>query len=88
MAAYVSTLGFLAGTLTTVSFLPQLIKTIRRKSAKDISFAMLTVFTSGVGLWLVYGLLLHDLPIIVANAVTLALVLAILVLKIYYGRLD
>lgn len=79
-------IGFAAGALTTVSFVPQLIKTWRCKSARDLSYAMLLTFGSGVLLWLIYGLYLHAPPIILANAVTLALISAILVLKIHYER--
>ena len=82
----VTAVGLVAGTLTTISFLPQLIHTIRCKSASQISYTMLTTFLTGVVLWLIYGIFLRDLPIILANAVTLALIVAILVLKAYYGE--
>ena len=80
----ITTIGYVAGTLTTISFLPQLIKTWRCKSAKEISWVMLLAFAAGVTLWLLYGLFLRSSPIIVANTATLALVLLILVLKVYY----
>jgi len=80
-----TTIGYVAGTLTTVSFLPQLIKTWRCKSAKEISWVMLLAFALGVTLWLVYGIFLGSAPIIVANTATLALVVLILVLKVYYS---
>ena len=80
----VTAIGLVAGTLTTISFLPQLVHTLRTKSAKDISYVMLIAFMTGVILWLIYGIFLQALPIILANAVTLALILAILVLKIRY----
>ena len=80
----VTAIGYVAGTLTTISFLPQLIKTWRCKSAKEISWVMLLAFAVGVTLWLLYGIFLRSAPIIVANAATLALVLLILVLKVYY----
>jgi len=80
----ITTIGYVAGTLTTLSFLPQLIKTWRCKSAKEISWGLLFVFAAGVVLWLIYGLELRSAPIIIANAATLALVLLILVLKGYY----
>lgn len=82
----VTAIGLVAGTLTTISFLPQLVHTVRCKSAKEISYTMLIAFMSGVILWLIYGIFLRALPIILANAVTLALILAILVLKVYYGE--
>jgi len=80
----VTLLGLLAGTLTTIAFLPQLRQTWRTRSAKDVSLGMLLIFISGVALWLVYGLLLGQLPIILANVVTLLLNLGILGLKLYY----
>ena len=77
-------LGFLAGGLTTCAFWPQLRKTWSTKSAGDVSFGMLAIFTAGVGCWLLYGIVLSAWPIIVANAVTLLLTSAILMLKISY----
>jgi MtN3 and saliva related transmembrane protein len=80
----ITLLGFVAGTLTTLSFLPQVHKAWRTKQCNDLSTGMLLLFASGVSLWTVYGLLLHAAPIIIANAVTLALVLAIAALKARY----
>lgn len=77
-------LGYLAGTLTTIAFVPQLVKIWRSKSADDVSLAMFLIFTTGVALWLLYGLLIGAWPVIVANAVTLVLACAILVLKLRY----
>jgi MtN3 and saliva related transmembrane protein len=76
--------GIFAGSLTTLSFLPQLIKVWRTQSTKDISAGMFLVFTCGVSLWLVYGVLLNDLPIIISNSVTLILAGSILILKFRY----
>ena len=76
--------GFAAGAITTFSFLPQLIAVYRQKSAKDISWIYLGTFTTGVALWLTYGLMLSAPPIIVANVVTLALLIAIMTLKVKY----
>jgi MtN3 and saliva related transmembrane protein len=81
----VTLLGLLAGTLTTVAFFPQLLKTWRSKSAADVSLGMLVTFCIGVFLWLVYGFLLGALPIILANVVTLVLAGLILALKLRYG---
>lgn len=78
-------IGLIAGLLTTIAFVPQLTKTWKSKSAKDVSLVMLMTFTTGVLLWLIYGLLIHAAPIIAANAVTLLLAGAILALKIRYG---
>lgn len=80
----VTAVGLIAGTLTTISFLPQLVHTVRCKSAEDISYLMLITFMIGVILWLIYGIFLQALPIILANAVTLALIIAILALKVRY----
>lgn len=79
-------IGFVAGTLTTIAFLPQLERTWRTKSADDMSLAMLLTFTTGVFLWLIYGLYLMAWPIIATNAITFVLTLAILVLKIKYQK--
>lgn len=83
--ALIDAIGLIAGTLTTIAFLPQLIKTWRSKSARDISLGMFVFFTIGVGLWLVYGIFTGARPVIAANAVTLALALVILGLKLRHG---
>jgi MtN3 and saliva related transmembrane protein len=80
----VNLLGFIAGTLTTLSFVPQVHKSWRTHSCNDLSLGMLLAFGAGVLLWLIYGLMLWAAPIIAANAVTLALVLALLGMKIKY----
>ncbi|QIZ70206.1 SemiSWEET transporter [Oxynema aestuarii] len=80
----VTFLGLLAGTLTTISFLPQVIKTWKSKSAKDVSLEMFLIFCSGVFLWIVYGILVGDTPVIVANFVTFILASTILWLKLKY----
>lgn len=82
--SYVTLIGFLAGALTTFSFVPQVLKSYRSKRCDDLSAGMLLAFTSGVVLWLVYGLFLRSAPIITANAVTLALLAVILVMKVLY----
>ncbi len=81
---FITILGFVAGTLTTISFWPQLSKTWKTKSAGDLSLGMLLTFTTGVLLWLVYGLYLNALPIVLTNLVTFLLTLTILILKIRY----
>jgi MtN3 and saliva related transmembrane protein len=78
-------IGYIAAALTTLSFLPQALHTFRTRDVRGISLSMYAMFTSGVALWLVYGLLLAAWPIVVANAVTLTLALAILVMKLRYG---
>ena len=78
-------LGFVAGVLTTAAFVPQVVKIRRTRSARDISLGMYAAFTTGVVLWLAYGVALGSTPIIVANAFTLVLALAVLVMKLRYG---
>ncbi|HET8889672.1 MAG TPA: SemiSWEET transporter [Candidatus Angelobacter sp.] len=80
-----SLLGFIAGALTTISFVPQVLHAWRSKSCDDLSWGMLLTFSAGVVLWLVYGIRLWAMPVIVANAVTLALLLAIMALKARYA---
>ena len=81
-------IGSAAAFCTTASFLPQLIRVWRRKSASDISLIMFLLFNTGLVLWLVYGIYIGSFPVIAANAVTLALALAILALKLHYDRIE
>jgi MtN3 and saliva related transmembrane protein len=81
---FTTMLGFVAGILTTLSFVPQVYRAWSTKRCDDLSWGMLLAFASGVTLWLIYGLLLLAPPIILANAVTLTLIIAILVLKARY----
>lgn len=78
-------IGYLAGVLTTVAFVPQVLHIVRKRSAHDISWGMFSMFSVGVALWLWYGIRLASLPLIVANGITLTLVLTILALKLHYG---
>jgi MtN3 and saliva related transmembrane protein len=77
-------IGFVAATLTTASFIPQAWLTFKTKDVSGISLGMYSVFTTGVAAWLVYGLMLGAWPVVVANAVTLALASGILVMKLRY----
>lgn len=77
--------GYLAAALTTVSFLPQAIMTIRTRNTGGISRGMYILFTVGVAFWLVYGIALTSWPMIIANSLTLVLASIILVLKLRYG---
>ncbi len=79
-----NTLGLVAGTLTTVAFFPQVIKTWRSRSAKDISLGMFSLFSVGVFLWLLYGIHIGAMPVIVSNAITLLLALTILLFKLRF----
>ncbi|MBW4560900.1 MAG: SemiSWEET transporter [Mojavia pulchra JT2-VF2] len=81
---FITILGLTAGVLTTIAYLPQLIKTWKSKSADDLSWSMLVVLCVGIILWLVYGTYVHDIPIIAANIVTFVFAGMILVLKIKY----
>lgn len=78
-------IGYLAACLTTCSFIPQAVHTFRTRDVRGISLGMYSVFTVGVALWLAYGLALAAWPIVVANAITLALAATILGLKLRYG---
>ncbi|MFI3136957.1 MAG: SemiSWEET transporter [Methylococcaceae bacterium] len=76
-------IGYVAATFTTSSFLPQAIMTIRTRDTEGLSLSMYSIFTTGVLFWLIYGLLINNLAIIVANAITLLLAASILSFKIY-----
>ena len=78
-------IGYCAAVLTTIAFLPQVIKVWQSRSAKDISLPMYSLFTVGTALWLAYGITSHSLPVTVANAVTLILAIGVLVAKIRFG---
>jgi MtN3 and saliva related transmembrane protein len=77
-------IGIAAAILTTAAFAPQVVKAWRTRSTRDVSLAMFTLMVAGIALWLVYGILIDDLPLILANAVTLLLAGAILVAKIRF----
>jgi MtN3 and saliva related transmembrane protein len=79
-------LGYAAAALTTGSFLPQAVLTLRTRDTRGISLAMYSAFTAGVALWLLYGIALGEWPIVVANAITLALAATILATKILVER--
>ena len=81
----VTMIGLAAGTLTTCAFLPQAIKIMRDKETKGISLVMYLMFCAGISLWLTYGILIRDLPVIAANGVTLVIAIIIVGLKIRYG---
>ena len=81
----ITALGLLAALLTTAAFLPQVLHTLATRDTRGISLRMYAIFVAGVLLWLIYGLLMHNLPLILANAVTLLLAGAILILKLRHG---
>lgn len=81
-------LGYVSATFTTIAFLPQIIKTIRTKSAKDVSMGMFVFFTTGVFLWIIYGVLTKTMPLIIANSVIFCLSLIQIILKIKYDKIK
>ena len=76
--------GLVAGMLTTIAFLPQVIKTWKSRSAKDLSLGMFSLFCLGVALWLAYGFLVMDIPVITANLLTLMLASTLLFFKLRF----
>lgn len=80
----INVLGLAAGTLCTISFLPQVIKIWQTKSARDVSLGMFVIFAVGITLWTVYGFLVGSIPIIGANMLTLLLSLVIIFFKLKY----
>ena len=81
-------LGLVAGALTTVAFVPQIVRILRTRRAYDISWWLFGILAAGSTLWLWYGIRLESLPLIVTNVVTLSLQLAIFWLKWRYGRVS
>jgi len=78
-------LGMVAGTLTTIAFVPQVLRIVQTRSAEDISWGMFAVFATGTALWFVWGIAQGAMPVIIANFVTLLLSIVIMVLKWRYG---
>ncbi|MBD3426121.1 MAG: hypothetical protein GF409_02695 [Candidatus Omnitrophica bacterium] len=85
---HISLIGFAAGICTTLSFVPQVVKILRTKRARDISLYMYIILTLGIFLWLVYGILIGEFPIVLANGITLCFCLMVLVSKAVYSRGD
>ena len=83
--ALIDAIGAIAAVLTTASFVPQAWHSFKTRDVSGISLGMYSVFTVGVALWLVYGVLLYSWPLMIANSITLALALAILVMKLRFG---
>ena len=81
-------LGIVAGTLTTLSFVPQLLRIVRTRSAADISWGMFSVFAVGTILWVIWGFTQNAVPVILANVVTLVLAAIIMILKWRYSTLN
>lgn len=85
MIGNAATIGYLAAALTTVSFVPQVVRVMRTRDTQAISLVSYVAFCTGVFLWLVYGLVLANMPIVIANGTTLALAIVILLYKIRLG---
>jgi MtN3 and saliva related transmembrane protein len=85
MNSITSTIGFSAAILTTLSFVPQVMKVWQTRSAKDISLGMYSLFTLGIANWLLYGVLIDSWPVILANLVTLILAGSVLVMKLKFA---
>ena len=79
---FVSLVGFGAGTLCTLAYLPQALHSFRTKSVRDLSFAMLLSLNLGLLLWVAYGFLIHSLPLILPNAITFFLAFPLLIMKL------
>jgi MtN3 and saliva related transmembrane protein len=78
-------LGYAAATLTTVSFVPQAWRTFRTRDVSGISLRMYSIFTTGIAVWLAYGIVLGELPMILANSLSLVLACAVLVMRIRFA---
>lgn len=86
MPSSVDVVGYLAAALTTLAFVPQVVKTWRTRSARDLSAVTLTTFAVGVFLWLVYGIALQAPPVIAANAATFVLASILIALKVRHSQ--
>ena len=86
--ALVQVIGIAAGVLTSVSMIPQLIKIIQKKEAKDVSIIMLLVLMSGLVLWAVYGFMREDIPIIATNCFSFLVNVVVLTLRIRYSGIK
>jgi MtN3 and saliva related transmembrane protein len=76
--------GYIAAILTTIAFVPQVLTSLRTRDLSGVSLPMYSIFTAGVAMWLAYGVILGSWPIIVANAITLALSGTVLALKVMH----
>jgi MtN3 and saliva related transmembrane protein len=83
---FVNGIGFFGAVCTTASFIPQLLRVIKLRSAREISYSMFVLFAGGSALWLTYGLLTHSVPIAVSNTITLLLSLGIFAVKLRFDR--
>lgn len=79
-------LSAVAGACTTLSFLPQVIHTLRTRDVKSLSLGMYLVFTTGIAFWIVFGIVIQSWPVIISNVITFVLAASVLVMKLRYGR--
>jgi len=80
----ITVLGLIGGTFTTASFFPQVLKTLKTRSTKDVSTGMFVLLSVGIGFWIAYGVKIDSVPVIVANSISLVLTLAMLGMKALY----
>jgi len=85
MNIFVMAIGLAGAALTTFSFLPQTLKAIRTKHTKDLSMPMLVMLIAGISLWVTYGLIIKDIPLIAANSISLILMITLFFIKRKYG---
>ena len=83
---YIEFFGYFAAILTTLAFIPQLIKTLKTKKAEDVSLTTLIMFLTGVAAWIIYGIQISSKPILIANLITFLLNFLILVFKLIYSK--
>ena len=85
---WINGIGYIAAFCTTIAFVPQILRVLKLRSAREISLGMALIFSFGVLMWLIYGIMLHSWPVIIANAATLLLSISLVILKLYYGGRD
>jgi len=83
---YIEFFGYFAAFLTTLAFIPQLVKTLQTKKAEDVSLTTLIMFLTGVAAWIIYGIQISSKPILIANTITFLLNFLILVFKLIYSK--
>ena len=83
---YIEFFGYFAAVLTTLAFIPQLIKTLKTKKAEDVSLTTLIMFLTGVAAWIIYGIKISSKPILIANIITFLLNFLILIFKLVYSK--
>jgi MtN3 and saliva related transmembrane protein len=77
-------IGYAGALCNTISFVPQLLRVIKLRSAREISYSMFLIFAAGSALWLTYGVYVHSFPVAISNCVTLLLSVSIFLLKVQY----